>query len=149
VAPAKGHKFNENRRDLGKSEGGRAVKYDTKFIEREAEALLDWLSKGKFVWFEKFCLERNYNPDLMAEWAKKNEKFAEAYAMARARQRILLIEAGLMKKFNYNMTQLLLGHHYGIFPKIENKMTGDAVNPLAFILQSIDGTTKELINDKQ
>ena len=143
MAPTKGHKFNVGR----ENEGGRPKKFDTKFIEGEAEALLEWLSKGKFVWFEKFCLERGYNPDLMAEWARENEKFAETYAMARARQKILLIEGGLLKKLNYNMVQLLLGHSYGIFAKVETKMSGDAVNPLQMLLESIDGQSKQLVKE--
>ena len=131
----------------GCENGGRPKRFTTEFIENEADVLLDWLEKGKFLWFERFALERKYNPRLFSEWAKENEKFRDAYEMALARQRILLIEGGLNKKFNFNMAQLLLGHHYGIFPKQETKVSGDSMNPLAFILKDIDGTTKELVHD--
>lgn len=129
--------------------GGRPKKYTTEFIESEAEALLAWLEKGKFIWFERFALERGYDPNLLSLWADENEKFSGAYEMAKARQKILLIEGGLIKKFNFNMAQLLLGHHYGIFPKQETKLSGSAENPLEFILKNVDGSSKELVDDKQ
>jgi len=132
----------------GSETGGRPIKYTKEFIEKEADELLGWLEKGKFVWFEKFAIERGYDPDYLSKWADENEKFFGAYKMAKAKQKILLIEGGLLKKFNFNMAQLLLGHHYGIFPKQETKVSGDALNPLACVLNLIDGQTKDLINDE-
>lgn len=129
-------------------EGGREKVYDKKFIESLADELLDWLKQGRFCWFERFALHKGLNPDLMSQFANENERFAGAYAQAKAHQRILLIEGGLMKKFNYNMAQLLLGHHYGMFERKETHLKGDAGNPLSFILNVIDGQTKGLVTNE-
>lgn len=127
--------------------GGRPLKYTPQFVEKEADELLAWLKKGKFIWFEKFALERGYNPELLSIWAKDNEKFSQAYNMAKAQQKVMLIEGTLVKKLNYNMAQLLLGHHYGIFQKQETKVSGDVANPLAFIMDKIAGNSKDLVNE--
>jgi hypothetical protein len=60
----------------------------------------------------------------------------------------LLIRGGLLNKFNPSITKLVLANTAGWTDKQESKVSGDAVNPLAFILQSVDGTTKELVNDE-
>ncbi len=130
----------------GCEKGGRPKTYDQEFIENLADELLKWLEQGKFCWFERFALQKGINPDLLSKFASENEKFAGAYGQAKAHQRILLIEGGLMKKFNYNMAHLLLGHHYGIFEKKETHLTGDAANPLAFLMQQVDGKSRDLIN---
>jgi len=131
----------------GCEKGGRPKVYDRKFIENLADELLEWLKQGKFCWFERFALQKDINPDLLSKFASENKKFSGAYEQAKAHQRIVLIEGGLMKKFNYNMTQLLLGHHYGVFEKKETHLTGDVNNPLAFVLNGIDGQTKDLVNE--
>ena len=128
--------------------GGRPKKYTTEFIEKEADALEEWMKRKDALWYKDYDFERGYDADYLAMWARENEKFSGTYARSQQRQKSLLIKGGLLKKFNYNMCQLLLGHSYGIIPKQEQKLSGDAVNPLAFILQTIDGNSKDLINDK-
>ncbi len=127
--------------------GGRPKKYTPEFIESEADALIEWLKKGDFIWFERFALQRGYDANLLSLWASENKKFSGAYELAKTHQKILLIEKGLKKQYCYNMVQLLLGHHYQIFSKQETKLSGDAQNPLQFILSNIDGSTKDLVND--
>jgi len=107
-----------NKKDLG----GRPIKYTDEFIEKEADELEKWLNESKFTWFEEFALKRDYNPDLLSEWAEKNKRFSGAFKKAKSHQRVLLMKCGLDKSFNFNMVQLLLGNQYGIFGAQENKV---------------------------
>lgn len=125
--------------------GGRPIKYTTEFIEAEADALEEWMKRKDSVWYEDFCFERKYSPQRLPEFAEKSEKFSETYERSKYWQKSLLIRGGLLKKFQFNMCALLLGHSYGIVAKQDNKISGDTVNPLAFILNEINGKTKNLL----
>ena len=129
----------------GCEKGGRPKKYTQEFIENEADALEEWMKTKDNLFYENFAFERGYSYKRLTEWAKENEKFSDTYERSRTRQKGLLLIGGLMKKFNYNMCALILGRSYGMTAKTKQKISGDAVNPLAFILQSIDGNTKDLI----
>lgn len=144
MAAPKGHKPYK-----GAETGGRPGRYSSQDIERFADELLLWLNNPLNVWFKDFCLEKDINPDLMAEWANDSEKFGGAYKLAKHRQESRLINGGLMNTYNGSIVKFVLGNAHGWVDKQETKISGDAVNPLAFILKNVDGTTKELVNDKQ
>jgi hypothetical protein len=128
--------------------GGRPKKYDDTFIEKEADKLEEWMKKRENIFLEDFAFERGYSYRRLNEWSKENQRFADTYERFQMRQKSILFKGGLGKKFNYNMCALILGHSHGVFVKTESKISGDAVNPLAFILKSVDGSSKELVNDK-
>lgn len=132
----------------GCEKGGRPPRFTTEFIEKLADELLEWLQEGKFVWFERFALNKKIKPSEMAEFARINEKFKSAYMQAKEHQQVVLFEGGLLKKFNSNMVQLILGNQYGIFEKKETVLSGDAANPLSFVLNKVDGDTKDFIIDE-
>jgi len=128
--------------------GGRPKIYTTEFIEKLADDLEEWIKNGKFLWFERFAIQHNLCPDYMKDFANENEKFFRAYRKAKAYQRVILYEGSLLKKFQYNAVQLILGHEYGIFAKTEQKLSGDAVDPLAFVVNINDGNTKDLLKEE-
>ena len=130
-----------------KNEGGRPVKYTKEFIEKEAEAFEAWMKQKTSIWYEDFALERGYDPNLLSIWAKENERFSGVYKISQAWQRSLLLRGGLLNKFNASITKLVLANTSGWTDK--QQVSGDVANPLAFILNDIDGTTKELIDDEQ
>jgi hypothetical protein len=125
--------------------GGRPTKYTVEFIEAEADQLEEWMKRKDSVWFEDFAFERGYHTNRLKEFASENEKFSWTYQRCQDRQKSLLIKGGLLKKFNYNMCQLLLGHSYGIVAKQETKVSGDSA--LTLLLQEIDGRSKDLIHN--
>lgn len=127
--------------------GGRPTKYTDEFIEKEAEAIDEWMNRKDSIWFEDFAFERGYCPDYISEWAAKNEKFNRAYKRLVYWQKSTLIKRGLCKKYQYNLVQLLLGHQFGIFPKAESKISGDSQHPLDFMLTHVNGNSKDLIPD--
>ena len=140
----KGHKAYN-----AKGEGGRPKKYTKEFIEGEAAAFEKWMKLNTSIWYEDFASERGYDPHLLSLWAKENDRFSSVYARAHAWQKSLLIRGGLLNKFNSSITKLVLANTVGWTDRVESKVTGDAANPLACVLQNIDGGSKDLINGEQ
>lgn len=132
---------------LGCETGGRPEKYTIAFIENEADAFLEWMKHSENLYFKKFAIERGYHPNRLAEFAEKNEKFSGVYERAKAWQEVKLVEGGLLSKFNAGFTKFVLGNICGWAEKQETKMSGDEINPLAFLLQHMDGASKDLVND--
>jgi len=138
----KGHlAYNKN------GEGGRPKIYTTEVIEKEAEALEEWMKDKNNLFLEEFAFERGYDTDKLHVWAKENERFRGTYKRLQERQKIILYRGGLSKKFAYPMCALILANSHGIVAKTEQKLSGSAVEPLAFALDKIDGKTKDLVNE--
>lgn len=129
--------------------GGRPKKYTPEFIENEADELKKWMKDNKNLFIENFCLERGYHDSRIPEFVEANEKFSDAYSMLKMKQKIALFQGGLTKKFAYPMCALILSHSHGVIAKTEQKLSGDSVNPLAFVLNNVDGTSKELLNNDE
>ena len=129
--------------------GGRPIKYTPEKIEAYADELIEWMKIPTNIWFKDFCLEKDINPDLMSEWAANNDKFSGVYRLAKHRQESRLVNGGLMNIYNSSIVKFVLGNALGWVDKHEPKVSGDVVNPLTLLLRSINGTSKELVNDKQ
>ena len=132
----------------GCESGGRPRRYSKKEIDSYADEFLIWLKADENVWFKDFCLEKDIDPDLMSEWATESEKFSGAYRLARHRQESKLIKGGLINFFNASIVKLVLSNAHGWSDKQESKISGDAVNPLQFLLEKIDGQGKEFVADE-
>ena len=128
-------------------EGGRPKKYTPEFIEKEAEAFEEWMKRPNSIWYEDFASERGYDPNLLSLWASENERFSGVYTRAQFWQKSLLIRGGLLNKFNSSITKLVLANTIGWTDRVESKVSGDAVNPLTLLLESIDGKTKDLVKE--
>ncbi len=126
--------------------GGRPKKWTSQLIEQEADAFLQWITEKDNVWFEDFALQRGYDPNLLSLWANENEKFSGVLKRVKAWQKSVLINGGLLNKFNSNIVKLVLFNTSNWTDRQETKISGDATNPLAFILNSIDGSSKEFKN---
>jgi hypothetical protein len=55
---------------------------------------------------------------------------------------------GLMNAYNSSIVKLVLGNKHGYSDRTETKVSGDAANPLAFLLQEADGESKDLVQDE-
>ena len=128
---------------------GRPKKYTDAFIENEAMELEQWLTKPNSPWFEDFANQRGYSAEYLSRWAKTNERFNQAYEKAQSLQKSILVRGGLTNKFNPSFTKFVMSNTCGWSDKQEQKISGDAVNPLAFIYQNIDGTSKDLVPNEQ
>lgn len=132
----------------GCEKGGRPRKYSTEDIERFADEFATWLKDPSHIWFKDFALEKDIDPDFLSEWAKENDKFNGIYKIARHRQESRLVNGGLMNAFNGTIVKLVLANAHGWkTDKGETKISGDEANPLAFLLQQVDGKSKDLVED--
>lgn len=125
--------------------GGRPKKYSTEDIEKFADELLLWMKIPTNVWFKDFCLDKDIDPDFMAEWADENEKFNGAYRLAKARQESRLVNGALTEVYNGSVAKFVLANVHNWTEKQETKIIGD---PLAFLVQKVDGGSKDLVNAK-
>ncbi len=145
MAAPRGHEpYNTNGGDVG----GRPRRYSQEDIERFAEELKIWLKVPENIWFKNFCLERDINPDLMSIWAEENDSFFGVLAQAKHVQEAKLVMGGLMNAYNSSIVKLVLGNKHGYSDRTETKVSGDAANPLAFLLQEADGESKDLVQDE-
>jgi len=127
---------------------GRPKKYTPEVIERFADELLIWIKNEGNFWVKDFCLERGIDPDYMSEWARENERFAGAYKTAKAFQESRIFKGSMLSAFNPTMSKFALINNHGWADKTETKVSGDAVNPLTFLLQKADGESKDLVNEE-
>lgn len=138
----KGHEpYNTN------GEGGRPKTHTEEFINAEAEAFLKWMEIEDSVWYESFAFERGYTPDKFTLWAKTNERFHEAYKISQSWQKQKLLKGSLFGKYNASITKLILANTIGWTDK--QQVSGDGVNPLAFLMKESSNSTKELVNDTE
>ena len=128
--------------------GGRPKKYTTEYIEKLADELIVWIkTDNNNFWIKDFCLEKNIDPRLMTEWCKENEKFSEAHGIAKAFQESRIFKGSMLNTFNSSMSKFALINNHGWAEKTETKVSGDATNPLAFLMQKVDGESKDLVNE--
>jgi ABC-type glycerol-3-phosphate transport system substrate-binding protein len=119
-------------------------KYTEEFMEQEAIAFITWFSNPQNIYFKRFALERGYPPDVLAEFAKKSEVFRRAYLFAKEWQECKIVEGALFNRLNSNFAKFAMANLSGWSDK--QQISGDANNPLAFLLQKVDGQSKDLIN---
>jgi hypothetical protein len=130
-----------------KKTAGRPVKYTKEFIENEAIEFKKWMQNPKNVFFESFAIERGYSCRLLSIWAKENEIFSEVLDYAHDWQKCKLLNGGLLSTYNSNIVKLILSNTIGWSDK--QQVSGDVGNPLKFIIDSIDGKTKDLVSDEE
>lgn len=83
----------------------------------------------------------------MSIWAKENEKFCDIYKIAKAFQESKILKGAMCESFNSGMSKFALINCHGWVDKTESKISGDQNSPLAFILNSVSNTSKDLVND--
>ena len=131
--------------DSTKAEGGAPIIYSDAFIEKEATAFLEWLKDPKNLYFKRFALERDYHPQRLSEFAQKSKRFSEAVEKARL-QEVRLVERGLSGENNSSMTKFVLQNCHMWAERSQQTVSGDAVNPLSFIMTEVDGKSKDLVD---
>lgn len=124
--------------------GGRPKKYTKEFIEKEADAFMEWLNTPGSMYFKRFALNRGYNPLLLSAWAKENEKFRIVHQYAQQWQETRLAEGGLTSEFNSGFCKFVMGNVCKWTEKTE--VSGSQKNPLSFVLQKADGKSTELVS---
>lgn len=131
-----------NKRALGHG-FGRPKVYDDTFIEREADAFLEWIQNPINIWMEDFALERGYSPQRFYEFAKTSPVFSEVLEYVKYWQKSKLVKGGLLDSFNAGFCKFVLGNTSSWSERTQ--VSGDTANPLQFLLEKTDGSSKDLV----
>src|SRR2546430_11276060 len=118
-------------------EGGRPKRYTEKYIGELAEALDKWTEEKDNMFIERFCLEQDIPEDHISD-LNQDERFSIAYKKLKSKQKVLLFEGGLKRKFAHPMCALILSHNHGIYAKTEQKISGSVTDPLAIVIVYAD-----------
>jgi len=132
-----------NKRALG-NQGGAPPTYTEEWLREEARLFYSWMKEEDSLYFKSFAIYRGYSPQRLSEFAEKSPEFSEALEFAKAWQEQKLVNLGLWNKLNSSMTKFVLSNCHSW--KEQAQVSGDAANPLAFLLRRIDGNSKDLIN---
>ena len=114
--------------------------YTDEWIREEAERFREWMRRDGSVYFKSFAIERGYCPQRLTEFAEKSAEFAEALSFAKHWQEQKLVILGLFNKINSVLTKFVLTNCHSW--KEQTQVSGDAANPMAFLLEQVDGTSK-------
>lgn len=126
--------------------GGRPKKWTPELIEAEADAFEEWMNLPTSIWYEDFALERGFASSNLIRWAKENEKFCAVYKKSQTWQKNKLIRGGLTGKYNAGFCKFVMSNTCGWFDR--QQISGDSANPLQFLLEKTDGSSKELIDEQ-
>ena len=126
-------------------EGGRPKKYTEEFINKEAFALEEWMQKKDNVFIEFFAFERGYDEDNIADFERNSERFSRVYKKFKMRQKGMIFEGGLKRKYAHPMCALVLSNNHNVHAKTVTTVTNNNQDSLSSILDDIDGNTKDLI----
>jgi hypothetical protein len=132
-----------NKRALG-NHGGAPATYTEEWLKKEAQLFRKWMQQEDSIYFKSFAIERGYHPNRLQEFADKNPEFSGVYNLAKAWQEQKLVNYGLFNKTNSGMTKFVLANHHGYVEKTQ--VSGDSSSPVSFLLTSVDGKSKDLIN---
>jgi len=129
-------------------EGGRPKRYTHEYVDELANDLINWIDLDKEnVFIEDWCLEHHIPEDAIAKELIKFERFSRAYNRLKTKQKVYLFKGTLKRKLLHNMSALILSHSHNVCLKTQQVLSGSASDPLAFCIESIDGNTKDLVND--
>lgn len=137
VAPVGHEAYNKN------GEGGRPKKYTDEFIENEAIEFEKWMELPDSIYFKEFAFGRGYTSQLFSEWAQTNQRFSETFKKVREWQEFRVAKGTLKNEFNPSFAKFFMGNVCGWAEKIESKISGDAQNPLACIIEKISSKSKD------
>lgn len=130
-----------------KLKGG--TKYNQKIFDKDIDALAEefdaWMDLPDSLWFKSFWLSKNIDYDYAVDLSERNENLAFVFKKARAWQTGRLLEKGLQKELSEGLVKLVLYNTAGWSDK--KQISGDAQNPLAMIINDIDGDSKNLIGE--
>lgn len=135
--------------EKGGETGGRPTEWTKEFIENEAIAFEKWLEKKENIFIEHFCHDRGYSRKRFYEWIDQSKRLTDTFELFKEKQQVSLYIGGLSKKFAFPMCALILSHNHGIHTKTEQKISGDAENPLPVWVTQVSGQSKDLVDDSK
>lgn len=119
--------------------------YTPEWLSNEAKLFKEWMEKPDSYYFNSFAIERGYSPQRFPEFAEKSPEFAETLKIAKQWQQSKLVTSGLKNETNASITKFVLQNCHGWAER--QQISGDANNPIAFLLETSDGKSSDLVNE--
>lgn len=135
--------------EKGGETGGRPRTHTDEFIDKQADALKEWMRVEENIWLNDFCLEQGLNPDLMSEWASRHARFAGAFLIAKRFQESKINKGALRNTYNSTMAKMNLTNHHGWSDKTETKVSGDAEHPFACLFKVASQTKQDMVESDE
>jgi hypothetical protein len=129
--------------------GGRPKTYTKEYLDNLADEFSEWIKNEDNYWFKSFALDRDILPERLSEWARENDKFAKAYHLAKHKQEERIFKGATSGKFNAQMAKFGLANCHKWSERSETTISGNAENPLHFLLSGVEGRSKDLVNDSE
>lgn len=133
-----------NQNAKGCTTSGQPQLYTDEWIGNEAKAFREWLQRPDALFFTTFATDRGYCIQRLTEFADRSVEFSEVLKYAKDIQHNRLVNCGLKNETNSGITKFVLANHHGYTER--QQLSGDANNPLNWILQKGDGQSKDLVN---
>lgn len=127
------------------NKGGAPEIYSDEWIQNEAQLFREWLEKPDSLFFTTFATDRGYCIQRLTEFADRSKVFSEVLKFAKDVQQNRLVNGGLKNETNSSITKFVLANHHNYTEK--SQVSGDASNPLGFLLKRDDGQSKDLVSD--
>jgi len=124
--------------------GGAPPIYTVEYIRNEARLFREWMERKDSLYFTSFAVERGYDRQRLTEFAEKYTEFSDALTYARTWQESKLVNCGLKNETNSSLTKFVLQNCHGWADR--QQVSGDALNPIGFLLTKADGESQELVN---
>ena len=122
---------------------GRPLEWTEERINIEADFLIDWINNEDSYFLTQFMNQRDLDPKLLATFSERSPKFHQAFEKAKRIQEERLVNLAVFKKGDPGFIKFILQNKAGW--KEKQEVSGDAQNPLAFILEKIGKNSKEPI----
>jgi hypothetical protein len=122
---------------------GRPLEWTVERIDVLADALDQWVKDENNYYFGGFANSQGLLDEHMDRFAERSDKFRLTLLHAKRICEARLVENAITRKHDGNFTKFVLANKAGWRERTE--LSGDKNNPLSFILQSVDGNTKDII----
>ena len=130
-----------------RGEGGRPVIYDDAFLEKECDALEEWINddENEMIFLNEFIFKRGYSKQRISEFCEKNKRFSELVQLAKERQENKLISGALTRQYDAGFTKFVMprlcGDHWQEVKNIKVTSTG----PVPPWIEEAEGKSKDLV----
>lgn len=125
------------------NQGGRPEKWTQERLSQLAKDVREWIKLKDSIFMKTFLYEQDIHPNQIEELKQKSKEFSEAWDAAKVWQEQKLIVEALKRRTSEGITKFVLANVHGYKEKTE--VSGDSSCPLNFILNDIDGKTKDIV----
>lgn len=136
-----------NQNAKGCTTSGAPQIYTDEYIKNEAKLFREWMQKPDSLYFGTFAVERGYCYQRLTEFANKSVEFSDTLEYAKHWQQCRLVNCGLKNETNSGLTKFVLQNCHGWAER--QQISGDAVNPIGFLLTKADGASQELVSNDE